>query len=101
MADVNFLEKDGLCVTDVGFEHLFEVENVSDLTWLGDASSRFESFPAIVSNRILSYVCKATEQKIATYQCTRSTFTCITMNNDYIIFIIFQIIINLETKRRQ
>ena len=101
MSDVNFVEEDGLCVADVGFEYLFEVENVSDLTWLGDASSRFESFPAVVSNCILSSVCEATEQKIATYQCTCPTFACVTMNNDHIIFIIFQIIINLETKRSQ
>lgn len=61
MADVKFLQNDGSRVSDVFFEDLFKIKDVSDLTGLCYASSMCESFPAIVCNCILSGICKATK----------------------------------------
>ena len=85
-------------MSDVGFKNLFEIEDVSNLTRLGYTSSRTESLPAIICNGVLRWVCEAAKHEIAADQCTGSTFTCITMNNYYILWIIFKIVIDLKTK---
>jgi hypothetical protein len=87
VAYVNFIEKNRSSVSYAFFENLFEIEDVSHLTRLSYSSSMFESFPAIVSDCILCGICKSTKHKITTYQCSCSSFTRITMNDNDILFI--------------
>ena len=92
---VDLLQNHSFWLSDTSLKQFFEIENIPNLWRLCDSLTMWESFPPIISNCILSCVCKANIQQIWTNKCTSPPFTSITVNHYYIQRICLQKLIHL------
>lgn len=67
--------------------YLLKVVDVSDLRGLSDPSSVSKPLPTIVGDSIFGIVAHPTKDQETTYQGSCSSFTCITMHNDYVLWV--------------
>ena len=74
---------------------LSKIKDISNLGSLRNTFPSRKSFPSIISDSILSIICKPSKQQITTNERPSSTFASITVNNSNISLILHQEIIHL------
>ena len=86
---------------DLSLQSFVEIVHIPNLRWLCHSSSMRKSLPTVVGDRVLCTISETTEEKIAANESTCSTFSCIAMNNYYIILILLQKVVHLLAHFKQ